>query len=65
MGATPRVHVARARVTTPRSSLEAVTKQVRRHVERTGLTKETSMTIAAVAERALDHIVARDVGTVF
>jgi uncharacterized protein len=40
------VHVTRSRVTTPRYALEEVTKQVRRGVERTGITKETSMTIA-------------------
>jgi hypothetical protein len=40
------VHLTRSRVTTPRYALEEVTKQVRRGVERTCITKETSMTIA-------------------
>ena len=44
--ANPLVHVTRSRVTTPRYSFEEVTKQVRRDVERTCITKETSMTIA-------------------
>jgi uncharacterized protein len=44
--ANPLVHLTRSRVTTPRYSLEKVTKQVRRGVERTCITKETSMTIA-------------------
>lgn len=44
--ANPLVHLTRSRVTTPRYSFEEVTKQVRRGVERTCITKETSMTIA-------------------
>ena len=44
--ANPLVHVTRSRVTPPRYALEEVTKQVRRGVERTCITKETSMTIA-------------------
>jgi uncharacterized protein len=44
--ANPLVHLTRSRVTTPRYALEEVTKQVRRGVERTCITKETSMTIA-------------------
>jgi ketosteroid isomerase-like protein len=44
--ANPLVHLTRSRVTTPRYAFEEVTKQVRRGVESTCITKETSMTIA-------------------